>query len=71
MTINGAEVEKADIEASNGIIHIMEETIDPIPTGNIAEVVSTDPRWVHTVQYDSTEEDREMKGGGGEGEIDE
>ena len=65
MTINGAKVEKADIEASNGIIHIMEETIDPIPTGNIAEVVSTDPRWVHTVQYDSTEEDREMKGGGG------
>ena len=44
MTINGAEVEKADIEASNGIIHIMEETIDPIPTGNIAEVVSTDHR---------------------------
>ena len=37
-------MEKADIEASNGIIHIMEETIDPIPTGNIAEVVSTDHR---------------------------
>jgi hypothetical protein len=45
VTINGAKVEKADIEASNGVIHIVDNTIDPIPTANIAELVSTDARF--------------------------
>ena len=44
VTVNGPEVEKADIEASNGIIHIVDDTIDPIPMINIAEIVFTDPR---------------------------
>merc|ERR1719436_1414242 len=39
------KVKKADIEASNGIIHIMKDVIYPIPSGNIAEVVSGDERF--------------------------
>jgi uncharacterized surface protein with fasciclin (FAS1) repeats len=45
VTINGAVVETADIEASNGVIHVVDSTIDPIPTSNIAQLVSTDARF--------------------------
>ncbi len=43
-TINGAKVEIADIEASNGVIHVMGRTIVPIPSANIAQILATDPR---------------------------
>ncbi len=43
-SINGAKVEIADIEASNGVIHVMGRTIVPIPSANIAQILATDPR---------------------------
>jgi uncharacterized surface protein with fasciclin (FAS1) repeats len=45
VTINGAVVKTADIEAGNGVIHIVGKLISPIPTSNIAQLVSTDPRF--------------------------
>merc|ERR1711972_110915 len=45
ITVNGKKVKNADINASNGIIHIMKDVIYPIPSGNIAEVVSGDERF--------------------------
>merc|ERR1711973_657047 len=45
ITVNGKSVKHPDIEASNGIIHIMKDVIYPIPSGNIAEVVSGDERF--------------------------
>jgi len=45
VTINGAVVEKADIEADNGVIHIVDGLVSPVPTANIAQLVSTDPRF--------------------------
>jgi len=45
VTINGAVVEKADIEADNGVIHIVDGLVSPVPTSNIAQLVSTDPRF--------------------------
>jgi len=44
VTINGAEVTKADIEASNGVIHVIDGVLS-VPTSNIAQLVSTDPRF--------------------------
>jgi len=38
-------VQYPDIQASNGIIHFMKDVIYPIPSGNIAEVVSGDERF--------------------------
>merc|ERR1711872_915097 len=45
ITVNGKQVKYPDIKASNGIIHIMKDVIYPIPSGNIAEVVSGDERF--------------------------
>jgi len=45
ITINGKSVQYPDIQASNGIIHFMKDVIYPIPSGNIAEVVSGDERF--------------------------
>merc|ERR1719489_394416 len=45
ITVNGKKVKRPDIDASNGIIHIMKDVIYPIPSGNIAEVVSGDKRF--------------------------
>merc|ERR1711973_447285 len=45
ITVNGKSVKHPDMEASNGIIHIMKDVIYPIPSGNIAEVVSGDERF--------------------------
>ena len=45
-TINGKRIEKADIEATNGVIHIITDVIYPIIDTNttIADIISTDPR---------------------------
>jgi len=45
ITVNGKLIKYPDINASNGIIHIMKDVISPIPSGNIAEVVSGDERF--------------------------
>merc|ERR1711872_1074003 len=45
ITVNGKNVKYPDIKASNGIILIMKDVIFPIPSGNIAEVVSGDERF--------------------------
>jgi len=45
ITVNGKNVKYPDIKASNGIIHLMKDVIYPIPSGNIAEVVSGDERF--------------------------
>merc|ERR1740124_1029940 len=45
VTINGKRVNKADIEADNGVIHMVTDVIYPFPTGNIAEVVTGDERF--------------------------
>merc|ERR1712180_16908 len=45
ITVNGKAVKYPDIKASNGIIHIIKDVIYPIPSGNIAEVVSGDERF--------------------------
>ena len=45
MTINGKRVNKADIEADNGVIHMVTDVIYPFPSGNIAEVVTGDERF--------------------------
>ena len=45
MTINGKRVQKADIKADNGVIHMMTDVIYPItPTKTISQIMSTDPR---------------------------
>jgi len=45
VTINGKRVNKADIEADNGVIHMVTDVIYPFPSGNIAEVVTGDERF--------------------------
>jgi len=45
ITVNGKHIKYPDINASNGIIHIMQDVIFPIPSGNIAEVVTGDKRF--------------------------
>ena len=45
ITVNGKRIKTFDIEASNGVIHLMTEVIYPfIPDQTIADIVSTDPR---------------------------
>merc|ERR1712055_419122 len=45
VTVNGARVKTADIEASNGVIHMVTNVIYPlIPQETIADLISTDPR---------------------------
>ena len=38
-------MKKADIQADNGMIHLMSSVIYPLPTSNIAEVVTADERF--------------------------
>merc|ERR1712107_973809 len=45
VTINGKRVTKADIKADNGVIHMVSDVIYPIPTQNIAQVVTGDDRF--------------------------
>jgi uncharacterized surface protein with fasciclin (FAS1) repeats len=43
VTVNGAKVEKADIEASNGVIHILEAPLLTIPTEPLGTFLASDP----------------------------
>jgi len=45
VTVNGKRVSKADVKADNGVIHMVSDVIYPLPTSNIAELVSSDPRF--------------------------
>merc|ERR1712241_1060880 len=45
ITVNGKQVIKPDIMASNGVIHLVSDVINPIPTGNIAEIATGDERF--------------------------
>jgi len=45
VTINGKQVIRPDIIASNGVVHIIADVLYPLPSGNIAEVVSGDERF--------------------------
>merc|ERR1711942_519417 len=45
VTVNGKRVKKADIQADNGMIHLMSSVMYPLPTSNIAEVVTADERF--------------------------
>merc|ERR1712042_150620 len=45
ITVNGKRVFKPDIMASNGVIHLVSDVINPIPTGNIAEIATGDERF--------------------------
>merc|ERR1711942_411339 len=42
VTVNGKRVKKADIQADNGMIHLMSSVMYPLPTSNIAEIASDD-----------------------------
>jgi len=45
VTVNGKRVSKADVKADNGVIHMVSDVIYPLPTSNIAELVTSDPRF--------------------------
>ena len=42
--INGANVVNADIEASNGVVHVIDTVLLP-PQPKIAEIATADPRF--------------------------
>ena len=45
VTVNGKRVSKADVKASNGVIHMVTGVIYPIPTMSLAEKLGSDPRF--------------------------
>jgi uncharacterized surface protein with fasciclin (FAS1) repeats len=42
--VNGVAVEAADIEASNGVIHVVGSTISSVPSNAIDQILPTDGR---------------------------
>ncbi len=44
LTVNGIAVSTADIDANNGVIHVMEGLIPPAPSATIGEILASDPR---------------------------
>ena len=40
--VNGIKVKQADIEAKNGVVHVIEKVLFPIPTKNIVQIASAD-----------------------------
>lgn len=45
VTVNGKRVINADVQASNGVIHVIDEVIFPFPEKTIAGLVASDPRF--------------------------
>jgi len=45
ITVNGKKVSKADVAASNGVIHLVDDVLYPIPTESVAEKLGSDPRF--------------------------
>ena len=46
VTANGKKVVAADVEADNGIIHIIEDALYPLPQPSFIEMLSNDPMFV-------------------------
>ena len=46
VTANGKKVVAADVEADNGIIHIVEDALYPLPQPSFIEMLSNDPMFV-------------------------
>lgn len=46
--INGVKIKKADIAATNGVIHIIERVLNP-PMANIAETIAINPNFTYLV----------------------
>lgn len=45
ITVNGARIVKPDIQATNGVIHIVDRVIFPIPQGPIYTTLKNDSRY--------------------------
>jgi transforming growth factor-beta-induced protein len=48
ITVNGARVVKPDIEATNGVIHIVDRVLFPVPQADIYNTLKTDPQQRYT-----------------------
>ena len=48
ITVNGARVVKPDIQATNGVIHIVDRVLFPVPQADIYNTLKTDPQQRYT-----------------------
>lgn len=48
ITVNGARVVRPDIQASNGVIHIVDRVIFPVPQADIYNTLKNDPQQRYT-----------------------
>lgn len=48
ITVNGARVVRPDIQASNGVIHIIDRVIFPVPQADIYNTLKNDPQQRYT-----------------------
>jgi uncharacterized surface protein with fasciclin (FAS1) repeats len=44
LTVNGIAVDTANIETSNGVIHVVEAVLYPAPNSTILDILASDPR---------------------------
>ena len=51
VTANGKKVVAADVTADNGIIHIIEDALYPLPQPSFIEMLSNDPMSVRIERY--------------------
>ena len=51
VTANGKKVVAADVKADNGIIHIIEDALYPLPQPSFIEILSNDPMFVRGYHY--------------------
>ena len=48
ITVNGARVVKPDIQATNGVIHIVDRVLFPVPQADIYNTLKNDPQQRYT-----------------------
>ena len=48
VTVNGARVLRPDIQATNGIIHVVDRVIVPVPQADIYNTLRNDPQQRYT-----------------------
>lgn len=48
VTVNGARVVKPDIQATNGIIHVVDRVLFPVPEADIYNTLRKDPQQRYT-----------------------
>ena len=46
VTANGKKVVAADVKADNGLIHVIEDALYPLPQPSFIEILSNDPKFV-------------------------